>query len=477
MSWLADHLLLVALLGAAVVQASGVVAAFHVLARGRTSQGILAWFLALVLMPALSLPLYLVFGPHRFWGYVRARRAGNQLLQDLVHQVTDHAPLSREEDDGFDAVAEQLAQMPFTPGNRVRLLVDGEATFDAIFAAIEGASEYLLLQFYIIRDDRLGRRLQRLLMEKARGGVRVRLLYDAIGSFALPGGYVEALRMEGVEVHPFGSATSSRSRLRLNFRNHRKIVVVDGRLAFLGGHNVGDEYLGRDPRFGRWRDTHLELSGPAVHGVQLAFLEDWHWVTGARLELNLAAECAVTDGARTLILPSGPADERESCTLFFVGAIERARRRVWIVSPYFVPDEVVMTALALAVLRGVDVRVMLPEKADHLLVYLSSYTYLAEAEETGVRFFRYSDGFLHQKVMLVDDDLATVGTVNFDNRSFHINFEITAVVRDRAFAAEVERMLEIDFARCREVSRGEYLRRPLPYRAAARLARLLSPIQ
>lgn len=304
------------------------------------------------------------------------------------------------------------------------------------------------------------------------------MLYDEIGTRKMKGKLRRGLVDAGIEVRAFASARGWRNRFQLNFRNHRKIVVVDGKQAFVGGLNVGDEYMGRSQRFGHWRDTHVALTGPAVAPVQLAFAEDWHWSTsGGRLDGIWDVEQA--DGADhdVIVVPTGPADEVESCGLFFTHLINVAKRRVWIASPYFVPERGIMAALKLAVLRGVDVRILLPDKADHRLVYWSSFSFISEAEPVGVKFYRYKNGFMHQKVVLVDDDFAAVGTANFDNRSFRLNFEITVAVADIEFAADVEKMLTLDFDRSRQVSAEELREQPFWFRFAVQASRLMAPIQ
>ena len=266
------------------------------------------------------------------------------------------------------------------------------------------------------------------------------------------------------------------SRLQLNFRNHRKIVVIDGREAFLGGLNVGEEYLGEDASIGGWRDTHLQMWGPAVQAVQLVFLEDWYWACGEIPELSWDAHPRESDQSAAII-PTGPADPGDSWQLVVAEAANTARERLWITSPYFVPDEGVLTALQTAALRGADVRILVPEKADHLLVWLSSFSFLEDTLPYGVRIFRYQRGFLHQKVMLVDDCLACVGTANLDNRSFRLNFEISALSDDPVFVKEVEVMLAKDFEGALQTKVEDFTTRPLWFRAACRLSRLMAPLQ
>jgi cardiolipin synthase len=312
---------------------------------------------------------------------------------------------------------------------------------------------------------------------KALSGVRVLFLYDEIGSLALPKSYTEELRAAGVEVRPFHSRKGSGNRFQLNFRNHRKTVVVDGQVAWIGGHNVGDEYLGKDPKFGRWRDTHVRFEGPAVIGAQLAFVEDWRWAADEPPgNLNWTPHIAKDGEAQVLVIASGPADVMETTSLMFMQAINAASTRIWITSPYFVPDDAIVHALQLAGLRGVDVRILIPEKADSMLVTLAAYSYFTDVKKSGVKIYRYQDGFLHGKTMLIDDSASTIGTANFDNRSFRLNFEITTLVFDPTFTNEVEKMFEQDFAAARLMQPDEYDNKPFWFRLAVRTARLTAPV-
>jgi len=458
----------------------GILMAIRAILTARTSQGAIAWAFSLAVLPYFSIPLYLIFGRSRFYGYVEARRAGDQRIDHVAGDVAAglkpcHSAM--RDPAAALAVANSLALFPFTHSNSARLLIDGDATFDAIFRAIDSAEKYILVQFFIIRDDSLGRQLADRLIARAKQGVTVYFLFDEIGSIRLPARYGQKLRDAGVHVTGFRTTRGWRNRFQLNFRNHRKIVVADGAVAFIGGHNVGLEYLGKSPRFGHWRDTHVEIRGPAVQAIQFSFLQDWHWATGDLPDLLWKPAAAPDSNSHIITVPTGPADSFETCTLLFLAAISSARRRCWITSPYFVPDETVYDALKLAALRGVDVRIMLPAKPDHILVYLSAFSYLASAEAVGVRFYRYEAGFLHQKVMLIDDHAAAVGTANLDNRSFRLNFEITTLVADENFARSVAAMLEQDFSLCTRATPGDLERRNIFFQLSVRIARLLSPIQ
>ena len=345
-----------------------------------------------------------------------------------------------------------------------------------MFQSIREAKHYILAQFYIIRNDALGQEFASLLKAKAAEGVTVYLLFDQIGCHALPDPYIKDLRNHGVNLHAFRTTKGKGNRFQLNFRNHRKILLTDGEIAFIGGLNIGDEYMGRNPKFGRWRDTQLRIEGPAVNCIQLAFLEDWYWVTKTVPELLWETPSPPVGDLRTLVIPSGPADPMETCALLYTHAIHFATERIWISSPYFVPDESVMRALQLAALRGVDVRILIPHKLDHIMVYMASFWYVAQLQNPGIRVYRYEDGFLHQKAALVDDRIAAVGTSNLDNRSFRLNFEINLLIDDLGFAKQVEHMFEEDFTHARQVATTEYYDKPRLFRIGSQVARLLAPV-
>jgi cardiolipin synthase len=462
-----------------VVELLAIFAALRAVMTARTAQGAVAWAIALVTLPWVTLPLYAVFGGRKFYGYRIARRSGDADIRALARRIEGQfTPALRPElteQRGRFAALERLAAMPFLGGNDARLLINGEATFGAILEAIGQARDYVLLEFYIVHDDGIGRALHTALLECRKRGVRVFFIYDPIGSHDLPLSYVESLRDAGARVEPFLSTRNPLRRLQLNFRNHRTIVVIDGGLAYVGGHNVGDEYLGCVPALSPWRDTHIEVRGPAAGAVQLAFLEDWNWAAREIPELHWRAETVERRDLPVLVVPSGPADELDTCSLFFTHVISSARRRLWISSPYFVPDEPVVAALHLAALRGADVRILLPGRPDHRSVYLAGISFIEEMRGSGVRMFRYKQGFLHQKVVLCDD-VAVVGTANLDNRSFRLNFEISLLVADAQFAGEVADMLARDFEQSREVDAAALARISLPVRVASRAARLFSPV-
>lgn len=458
----------------------GIITAFDALKSVRTPQGTVAWIVSLGTFPYVAVPAYWIFGRNKFEGYVIARRKEESTLRNMLGEtVTLIRAVAKDDssDVGLKPL-EKLAMLGIVDGNNAELLVDGEATFSSLFEGIEAAKHYVLVQFYIVRDDRLGREFQALLMRKAREGVRVYFLYDEIGSHRLrrpPRRFLSALTKAGVQVRPFYSTQGWGNWMQLNFRNHRKITVVDGQYAWVGGLNLGDEYLSRDPRFGHWRDTHMKIEGPAVLGLQITFLEDWHWSSGQALSLDW--EPRLTEkNIPILILPSGPADRFETASLMIQHIIHKARKRVWIVSPYFVPDEGVAAALKLAALKGVDIRVMIPKNPDILLVKYAAYAFLEPLLYAGVKVYRYQKGFLHGKVFLVDDNLTGIGTVNLDNRSFRLNFEVTALIADTGFAEKTEQMLLEDFFHSRPMTINEIQSKSLWFNTLSRAAFLMAPL-
>ncbi len=462
--------------------ALGLLSAIDAVMNTRTSQGAIAWGVSLVAFPYVAVPAYWILGRSRFKGYVTARQTGDAKLSDFGIEVGEgvqayYLPESELKNVEAGRAAQSLAGMPFMTGNSADLLIDGDATFASIMDGIDAASDYILFQFFIVHDDDIGREVKEHLVAKAKEGVRVYFLYDEVGSHDLPKSYKDELRAAGAEVFDFHTRKGPGNRFQINFRNHRKIVVVDGHTTWIGGHNVGDEYLGRDPEFGHWRDTHVRIIGPAALAAQLSFVEDWHWATGNILELNWTPVPSADGDMHVLIVPSGPADRLETATLMFTHAINTAKKRIWIASPYFVPDEGIINALQLAGLRGVDVRILIPDKPDHFLVYMAAFSYLNETSATGVKFYRYLDGFLHEKAMIIDDLAVAIGTANFDNRSFRLNFEITALLGGEEFIGEVEQMFLDDFAKSREMESDEYDAKPWYFKFGVKLARLTAPIQ
>jgi cardiolipin synthase len=464
-------------IAALMMHAISWVLVYDAIMHGRTSQGTIAWVMGLVFFPYLFVVFYLVFGARRIEDYALHRQSGDSPIVQLSHRLHRDPALRRHMIAAMplSGVLNPFTQLPPLAGNHTTLLVDGTKTFDSLLAGIDAAKHYILVQFFRVHDDVLGDRLRQALIEKARSGVAVYFLIDKIGSVGLSRTYLAGMRAVGIRVGAFRVGRGWLNRFRVNFRNHRKIVIVDGHTCWVGGHNVGSIYLDGGRRFDRWRDTHVKIRGPVTLAVQLTMVEDWYWACGDLPELSW--EIPAPAGEETVLcLPTGPGDLVESGSLMMVEAIHLARRRCWIMTPYFVPDVAVIKALQLAAMRGVDVRILIPGKPDKRVVWWAAHSYLFEVAVAGVRLYTYRPGFMHQKVFLIDDRLAGVGTVNLDNRSLRINFEITMVFTHREVIERIEKMCQADFDQADLLTPDEIYRRPLWFRLAIRAARLFSPI-
>ncbi|MEM6576904.1 MAG: cardiolipin synthase [Pseudomonadota bacterium] len=451
-----------------------IIFAWRAIKTARTPQGALGWSIFLITAPYLGVPLYLFLGHHKYRAYEIGRKSSERILEAVATYREQYKPKAKPKKD--TTLFEKIGELPGVDGNGGQLLIDGEETFSAIFEAIDAAQSYVLVQSYIVNDDGVGRALSDHMIQAAERGVTVRFMVDAVGSKDLPPTFFGRLRSGGVTFADPKSTHGPRDRFQLNFRNHRKTVVVDGTIGFTGGLNFGDEYKGLDERFGEWRDTHLKMTGPIVSQLQLIFAEDWHWATKEILTDELNWQAGRSDADRTAVLvATGPADDLESGALFFVSCIAEAKERVWIASPYFVPDIDILTALKLSALRGVDVRILVPEVIDHTIPWMAAFAYFDEIRDVGAKVMRYNQGFMHQKVVLVDDALVAVGTMNMDNRSFRLNFEAMAVYFDEEAATELETMFEADFARSFELTK-RLSEQPRRIRVGAPISRLLSPL-
>ena len=456
----------------AVVALCSILVAIRAIETSRTPQGAVAWAIFILAVPVAGILLYLIFG-----------NVDHRAFQARRHAAEASLASGREDPGGENGeeyqrlpVFERLAGMQARGGNGVDLLIDAEATYAAFDEAIAAAEDYVLVQFYIIRDDGAGRRLKNALIERARAGVSVVILHDAFRGLGLPGGFVRDLRSAGVQVFAQRGPRRPLGRFQINYRNHRKLIIVDGKVAFTGGLNIGDEHLGLDRRYGRWRDTHARIRGPLVAALQKVFVSDCFWASGQDLNRRLNWEPGRDPrDVRGLILSPAPTDPLGTGNLYFCAMAQAARERLWIATPYFVPDSDVLSSLKLAALRGAEVRILVPDKPDHHLPWYAAFAYFDEVREAGCEIWRYEAGFMHQKVVLVDDDLASVGTMNLDIRSGLLNFEQTAILEDRSFVAEVERMLEGDFARSRRMT--THLGQQSAWiRYGAPAARLLAPV-
>lgn len=450
--------------------AVALIAAYRALLTSRTPQGAVAWILLILLLPVIGTLLYLVFGHADYKRFERERTESDANMFDTVGTYTlgtdRHArmnPFSR------------IARMPVAQGNSMDLLIDGAATYQRLRDVVSAAKSHIFIQFYTIEDDDIGQQMRDVLIERARAGVSVWVLHDELPFIGLPRAFKRALLDAGVRLARPKGPKRLLGPFQFNYRNHRKLVVVDNEVAFTGGLNVAKDYLGRNPSIGPWRDTFAEFRGPIVSQLALHFSSDWRWADGEDLNrLACRTPDPVGDIAAVALAPS-PAQDIAAGNLYFIALAHAAQDRLWISTPYLVPDGDVLTALRFAALRGVDVKILVPSKADHYITHFAAMTYFDDLRSAGAEVWTYDPAFMHQKVALVDDDLSSIGSINLDIRSGLLNFEITVVMESRSAAAAVEAMLQSDF---RDAVRIDFdlEDRPVFVRMAARITRLFAPI-
>ncbi|MEH7113016.1 cardiolipin synthase [Neobacillus niacini] len=375
-------------------------------------------------------------------------------------------------------LAQKLGNSPISFDTSTKVLTNGEETFHHILEQLNRARHHIHMEYYIVRDDAIGQEIKKILIEKAAQGVIVRFLYDAVGSWKLSRKYINDLRNAGIETVCFGPVKLPFLNNKFNFRNHRKIIVVDGMIGFVGGLNIGDEYLGRNENFGYWRDTHLMLRGEAVRSLQLIFLQDWYYMTNHSFLTAeyLSPQIDEKNHGGVQLIAGGPDNEWSVIKNIFFSMITSAKESVWIASPYFIPDEDIFSAIKVAALSGVDVRLLVPNRPDKRIVFHASRSYFPELLEAGVKIYQYERGFMHSKIVIVDHELASIGTSNMDMRSFHLNFEVNAFLfRTKSTQKLVaEYINDLEYAKQLELTL--FQKRHFGIRLLESTARLLSPL-
>ncbi|MHB8172893.1 MAG: cardiolipin synthase [Nitrospirota bacterium] len=445
----------------------------------------MAWLLAMVLLPFLGLGAYFVFGRRKVNMRIRLLQAIRDAFGEVRHKLEFDEIFSRSltaaarHHQDLMRLAYSFPGMPPTSGNMVKVQKDAEESYPDMFEAIAGAKDYIHAMYYILRPDETGIKLRDILTERAKAGVEVRLMYDDIGSWSMKLKFFEPLVRAGGQVREYRPGYFSRFRgAYANFRNHRKILVVDGKTAYTGGINIGDEYLGKDKEIGCWRDTNIKLTGPAANHLQLIFAEDWFYVTGEMLGTKYLAGDWPEDvhGEIVQVVPSGPDRQIDQVAKLYFTAITSAQKRLYITTPYFIPDESVQTALVAASLRGVDVRLLVPLNFDRKIIKYASMSYFKELLEVGCKIYQYKKGFIHSKTMSVDGELGIVGTANMDVRSFRLNFEVCAVCYSKAVAEKLDTQFFDDLEYSMELNMKRFKKRRRTERFLENMARLMSAV-
>lgn len=458
----------------------------------REAESAWAWLLVLSFMPVLGFVLYVLLGRERIrrlrlfeWEDLNKLGLKAQLREQTGTIRKGTFPFRSPEAERYrDLVLMHLTnnQSLLTENNKVQIFTDGKKKFDQLFRDIEGARDYIHIQYYIIKNDRLGRRLMALLTEKAKQGVTVRLLYDELGSRKLTNRFFREFRAAGGQAEAFFPSHIRISRLinlRINYRNHRKLVIIDGVTGYVGGFNVGDEYLGLHPRFGYWRDTHLRIQGEAVYALQTRFILDWNQASDRHdiaYTPNLYPKPEKEGHTGIQVVTSGPVSRAEHIKNGFLKMIASAQKSIHIQTPYFIPDSSILDTLHIAAASGVEVNIMIPDKPDHPFVYWATMYHVGEMLRAGANVYLYRNGFLHAKTIVIDGQIASVGTANMDNRSFRLNFEVNAFLYDGAIARKLLDTFREDVKVSERLTLDKYRQRPLRIRFKEAVCRLLSPI-
>ena len=454
----------------------------------RDPKSVWAWLLLLFFLPGVGFLFYLLLGMDM---NKRKMFRAKELEDDLgeiiraqrfrlkKEEAADHAGDMK----GYTDLAMynmEAADAVLFADNDIDVFTDGNEKFDALLRDLEQAEHFIHMQYYIIRNDVLFQRIVEVLKKKAAEGVEVRILYDGMGCRSVGKTYWKQLNEAGIQTAEFFPAFLGRLQLRVNYRNHRKIVVIDNKTAYVGGFNIGKEYIDLSEKFGHWRDTHLRITGSGVLGLQLRFILDWNYAAKENLfqdrRLFAEPEPGKRDHCALQIISSGPDNSLEQIRDNYIRLISKAKEKIYIQTPYFIPDEVMLDTLMIAVRSGVEVNLMIPCKPDHPFVYWATYSYAGQLVNAGANCYTYDNGFLHSKGIIVDGEAFCYGTANMDIRSFALNFEVNAIVYNRAKAEEMERIFKEDLKYCTQITKDTYAARPLKIRFKEQMCRLLSPL-
>lgn len=450
------------------------------------------WLMVLTFLPGLGFVIYLVLGKDLSKKKIfQGKKVEDLLIEDLAH-LQENAILKGRytyqdprylEYHNLIKMHLNSSQSLLSQNNDVELFFDGNEKFDSLISSIDNAEEYILLQYYIIKSDGLGMRVIDSLCKKAEEGLSVKVLIDGMGGRNLSKKAIKKMRNAGVKVEVFFPPFANKLTLRINYRNHRKICVIDGKEGYIGGFNIGDEYIGLYKKFGYWRDTHIKIIGPAVSSLQCRFLLDWRFsseIEDPDLYRNYIPQIREEDKEKgkvgIQIVSSGPDSTWPSIKDGYFKMISEAKEKIYIETPYFIPDDSILEAIRVAGLSGLDVRIMIPNKPDHLFVYWASLSYMGELLEAGVKFYTYGRGFLHSKVVIADDFVSSVGTANMDIRSFELNFEVNAFLYDEKINSQLTNNFIEDLVYCEEITLEKYKNRSNIIKIKESFSRLLSPI-
>lgn len=459
-----------------------VLVAYSLILEARAPYHTLLWLSVLIFLPVFGYILYLYSGQLYLKGLLfRTKRERNR---EFLRHLSARAPSDKgalaalpPAQRCFASLIESLSYTSVNFSSRTSILVNGHETYRAIKQHLRAARQYIHLEYYIFRSDHIGGEILDILKEKVQQGVEVRFIYDAIGSFALSRRVRQELTKAGVQIHAFSPISNGFFNLKFNFRNHRKIIVIDGKIGFTGGLNVGDEYLGKDKNIGFWRDTHLMIEGEALRTLHAVFILDWSYVSGEELTADryLNISSAAGDGGLQ-ISASGPDTKLGLMSDLYYALMSCAEESIWIATPYFIPNEAIRTVLKMAAHKGIDVRLLVPAISDSWLTQYATASYFPELLAAGIKIFRYKKGFLHQKIVIIDGTLASIGTANIDLRSLQLNFEVNAFLFHSSSVHDLVQQYEDDIRQAECITDEIHHMQGRWARTKEAFARLFSPI-
>lgn len=478
--------------------ASAVIAMIIIL-ENRDPARTVTWLLIFLLLPGVGLLIYAMFGRNirkikifktqRLAHDIREEKLFENLeeIEELVKLEQDSIKeRSLAEDELSDYSKKRVISLllntgmfPFTTNNKIDVYMDGNQKFENLIKDIKSAKDHIHLEYFIIKDSEIGRKIRDLLIEKAKEGVKIRILYDDVGCwrFWFHRKFFNDMKKHGIDIIPFLPAKFPIIGSKLNYRNHRKIVVIDGKVGYTGGINIGDEYMGKNKKFGYWRDTHIRIEGTSVYLLQMTFLIDWYYTTKEIILIKkYFPKMGYCGDSMVQVVASGPDSDWEAIHYAYFSAICQAKKNIYIETPYFIPDESILRALKSAALSGVDVRIIFPKIADHKMVNNASYSYFADILKSGGKVYLYTKGFIHSKIVIIDDKISSTGSANMDLRSFMLNFEINAFIYDKNVIEIMTKDFFEDMKNSEELNKSDFENRNIITKAKESIARLFSPI-
>lgn len=446
-----------------------------VLLENRNPIRALSWVIALIFLPGIGLIFYLFFGRSmrgEMLSQANRRRLHNSVDTAGVKLQTTN--LSKEQKN-LIILGSQVGGYPLTYNNDLIIFTDGHSKFDSLKIDLQNAEKSIYLQYYIFLDDKIGNEIASILMDKAREGLEVKIIYDHVGSFSASNRFFKNMKDAGVEVRPFFRVNFPQFANRINWRNHRKIVVIDEKIGYIGGMNIADRYANNSNNV--WRDTHFRLTGDIVESLTYSFFVDWNFQEKEPFIPKSSIERGVISNERGIqLVTGGPVSKWDNLSLMFLKAITSAKKLIWIQTPYFLPTDALFNALQAAALSNIDVRIMMPAHTDSFLLHYASFSYISQCLAAGIKIYLYEPGMLHAKAMIIDEDLVTAGSTNFDFRSFENNFECNLFIYDKEFNSKMRDIFYEDLKKCNKVVKDKWKKRPLTHRILESVLRLVSPI-